>query len=244
MANDKPFAFNCILWGESGTGKSPIAATLAGCEQTAPCLLLDVDKGAMSIIEEPRPTIFRITSWSQAEKIYGLLKAQKWEELAKYVECDKVLEYKSVVIDSGTELEIVCRRAVQAETGSEVPEQRDYLKTQEKLKPLYRKFRDLPSMSIVMTAGVRDLREDISGIVKYYPAFTPGLVHDLVRMTDLVMYLDVKEEDKKWTRVLQTTVSKRIIARSRSPKVQALYKGSKLYFKDIVADMLKEETAK
>jgi len=240
MSTDKVFRFNCLLWGESGIGKTPYAATLAGCEQTAPCLLLDVDKGSMSVVDEPRPTVFEVTSWSQAEKVYSLMKAQKWEELAKFLGTPNVLEYRSVVIDSGTELEILLRKTVQTETGSEdIPEQRDYLKTQERFKPLYRKFRDLPGVSVVMIAGVRDIREEISGIVKYYPAFTPGLVHDLVRMTDLVIYMDVKEEDKKWVRVIQTHPTRRIVARSRSPKLKQEYKGEKLYFKTLVEEMLR-----
>jgi hypothetical protein len=240
MSNtDDAFKFNCLLWGESGVGKTPLAATLAACEQTAPCLLLDVDKGAMSVVEEPRPTIFRITAWVQVDKIYKLMRDGKWADLAKFVECEQVLEYKSIVIDSGTELEVMCRKLVQSESGNdEIPSQPDYLKAQERFKPLYRHLRDLPCMSMVMTAGVRDLREDVSGIVKYYPAFTPGLVHDLVRMTDLVMYQDTKEEDKKWLHILQTHVSRRIIARSRSPKLKSEYKGEKLHFRTLIADMV------
>ena len=231
--------FNCLIVGESGVGKTPLAATLADCEQTQPCLFLDVDAGSMSIITEPKPTIFEIDTWSQVQKIYTLLRDQKWEELAKLVVTEQPLEYKSVVIDSGTELEYKLRKHVMSETGSsEMPEQRDYLICQERFRSLYRKFRDLP-LTIVMTAGVRDLKEDISGIVKYYPAFQPGLTRDLVRMTDLVLFMDVKSEDKKWLRVLQTQITQRVVARDRSQKLSAQIRGEKLFFKDIVKEMIK-----
>lgn len=237
---NKVFKFNCLLWGESGTGKTPLAATLAACEQTSPCLFLDVDRGTMSIVEEPRPTMFEVTSWSQIDKIYKLMRDGKWDELAKFVGTEQPLEYKSVVIDSGTELEILCRKAVMNESGNEdVPSQPDYLKTQERFKPLYRRLRDLPGVTLVTTAGVRDLKEEVSGIVKYYPAFTPGLVHDLVRMTDLVAYQDVKEEEKKWVHTLLTHASRRVVARSRSPKLKNEYKGEKLHFRTLIEEMLK-----
>lgn len=229
--------FNCLLCGESGMGKTPFAATLNECEETAPCLFLDVDMGTMSIISNPRPTIVEITAWSQVQRIYGLLKKEAWDELAEFVKAEPQT-YRSVVIDSGTELEYMLRRGVVSEDGrSEVPEQQHYLKTQERFRSLYRAFRDLP-LTFVMTAGIRDLKDDIAGIVKFYPAFQPGLTRDLIRMTDLVFYMDVRTEEKKRVRCLQTHASQRIIARDRSQKLDALIKGDKMFFKDIVARMV------
>jgi len=230
--------FNCLIVGESGVGKTPLSATLADCEDTAPCLFLDVDMGSLSIVDNPRPTVVEITSWSQVQRIYLLLKNQKWDELAELTNSEP-LEYRSIVIDSGTELEYMLRRTVVGEDGrSEIPEQQHYLKTQERFRSLYRAFRDLP-MSLVMTAGVRDLKDDVVGIVKFYPAFQPGLTRDLVRMTDLVLFMDVRLEDKtKWSRCLQTHASQRIIARDRSQKLEPLIKGDKIYFRDIVRRMI------
>lgn len=229
--------FNCLLCGESGVGKTPLAATLAGCKDTAPCLFLDVDMGSLSIVSNPRPTVVEIASWSQVQRVYPLLKQQKWDELAEIVHSD-VLEYRSVVVDSGTELEYMLRRTIVGEDGkSEVPEQQHYLKTQERFRSLYRAFRDLP-LTFVMTAGVRDLKDDVAGMVKFYPAFQPGLTRDLVRMTDLVLFMDVRVEDKRTIRCLQTHASQRIIARDRSQKLDALIKGDKIFFTDIVARMV------
>ena len=224
--------FNCLLSGESGTGKSPLCGTLEHCEQTSPCLLLDVDAGSMSIIEEPLPTIVEINSWSKVQSIYALLKGQKWDKLGGK-------EYKSVVIDSGTELEYMLRSSIVGEAGGEVPEQHHYLKTQERFRRLYRAFRDLP-MSFVMTAGVRELKDDVAGTVKHYPAFQPALTKDLLRMSDLVLFMDVKydADEKKWVRTLQTTLSQKVIARDRSQKLPPIMKGEKLYFKSIVEKVL------
>lgn len=232
--------FNCLLVGESGAGKTPLAATLAECKETAPCLFLDVDRGSLSIISNPRPTIFEINSWDQVRQIYVMLRDRKWVELAELTNSEPQ-EYLSLVIDSGTELEYVLRKSVVVanEHGDkEVPSQPDYLKTQERFRSLYRALRDLP-LSVVMTAGIRDLKDDVVGMVKFFPAFQPGLTRDLVRMTDLVLFMDVRMEEKKWIRCLQTHASQRIIARDRSQKLDPVIKGDKMYFKDIVARMMK-----
>lgn len=230
--------FNCLLVGESGVGKTPFSATLAGCEQTSPCLLLDVDVGSMSIVSNPRPDVIEIESWKEIQTIYSLLKAKEWDKLAKLTGSEPK-EYHSVVIDSGTELEYMLRSMIVSEAGSEVPEQQHYLKTQERFRRLYRTFRDLP-LSFVMTAGVRELKDDVAGIVRHFPAFQPALTKDLIRMTDLILFQDVKYDtgDKNWTRTLQTTLSQRVIARDRSQRLEPIIRGEKLYFKDIVEKVL------
>jgi len=230
--------FNCLLVGESGTGKSPLCGTLEHCEQTSPCLFLDVDMGSMSVIEEPLPDIIEIDSWSRVQSVYALLKRQKWDKLAELTKSSP-REYRSVVIDSGTELEYMLRSSIVSESGGEVPEQQHYLKTQERMRSLYRAYRDLP-MTFVMTAGVRELKDDVAGTVKHFPAFAPGLCKDLIRMTDLILFMDVKydTESKGWVRTLQTTLSQKAIARDRSQKLSAVIKGEKVYFKTIADKVL------
>jgi len=229
--------FNCLVVGEAGVGKTAFAATLEHCEQTSPCLFLDVDQGTMSVVEVPKPTIVEISTWEQVGKIHNLLRAQSWDKLAELTKTEPK-EYKSVVIDSGTELEYILRQKVLSEDSSrEIPEQQHYLRTQERMRRLYRAFRDLP-LTFVVTAGVRELKDDISGITKHSPDFQPALCKDIVRMTDLVLFMDVKNEDKEWVRILQTHLSQRVIARDRSQTLDSIIKGEKLYFADIVKRVL------
>ena len=233
-----PTKFNCLLVGESGVGKTPFVATLEDCERTSHCLLLDVDMGAMSVISNPRPSIVEIDSWKKVQEVYALLKGGNWDKLAE-ITGDEPKEFRSVIIDSGTELEYMCRTALKVERGTVDVEttQPEYLIAQERMRRLYRAFRDLP-MTFVMTAGVRELKDDVAGIVRHFPAFAPGLTKDLVRMTDLILFQDVKSEEKQWIHTLQTRLSQRIIARDRSQKLEPLIKGEKLYFKDIVERVL------
>jgi len=240
--------FNCILYGESGVGKTPFCGTLQACEKTSPCLLLDVDMGSMSLDSvNPKPSVFPIDRWSQIGVVYDKLFKQDWSSLADYMAKESggkfnPLEYKSVVIDSGTEIEYNLRMGVVGEAGhEEIPSQPDYLKTQERFRKMYRKFRDLP-ISLVMTAGIRELKEESTGVIKRSPDFQPALAHDLVRMTDFVIYMSVTMEgigkDVHWKRHLITSLSQRFIARSRSDKLSPVMEGDKFYFKDICAKIL------
>lgn len=240
--------FNCILYGESGVGKTPFCGTLQSCEKTSPCLLLDVDAGSMSLDSvDPRPAVFPIERWMQVQVVYDKMSKQDWSGLAEYMSKETgvdspALEYKSVVIDSGTELEYNLRQIVIGESGNvEIPSQPDYLKTQERFRRMYRKFRALP-ISVVMTAGIRELKEESTGIVKRSPDFQPALAHDLVRMTDFIIFMSVTMEgigtDAKWKRHLLTSLSQRFVARSRSDKLPSVMVGDKFYFKDICAKIL------
>ncbi len=238
--------FNCILYGESGVGKTPFCGTLQACDKTSPCLLLDVDAGAMSL-GNPSPVVLSVDRWSQMTVVYDKIAKSEWQGLAEYIGKGSgvevpVLEYRSVVIDSGTELEYTLRQTVIGESGNEeIPSQPDYLKTQERFRRMYRKFRSLP-ITVVMTAGIRELKEESTGIVKRSPDFQPALAHDLVRMTDFIIYMSVTMEgvgaDARWKRHLLTSLSQRFIARSRSDKLPAVMVGDKFYFKDICAKIL------
>lgn len=242
--------FNCILYGESGVGKTPFAGTLQLWEKTKPCLLLDVDMGAMSLGSlKEKPIVLPIDTWSQITVVYDKFRKADWASLAEYITKVSgvevpVLEYRSVVIDSGTELEYKLRSGVVEanEKGDrEVPSQPDYLRTQERFRRMYRAFRDLP-ISLVMTAGIRELKEESTGIVKRSPGFQPALSHDLVRMTDLVVYMSVTMSgtgsEAKWERHLVASLSNRFVARDRSGKLKPVVVGEKFYWEKVLAEAL------
>jgi len=204
--------------------------------------------GAMSLdgLKE-RPTVFPIETWPQMNVVYLKFKGGDWKGLSEYITTTSGVEvpelvYKSVVIDSGTELEYRLRSGVVAEnTNQEIPSQPDYLKTQERFRKMYRAFRDLP-ISLVMTAGVRELKEESTGIVKRSPDFQPALAHDLVRMTDLVVFMSVTMSgvgtDAKWERHLVASLSQRFIARDRSGKLPPVMAAEKFYWDKILEKML------
>jgi hypothetical protein len=193
------------------------------------------------------PTIVPIEAWTDVQAVYPLLKGKDWGGLAATL--SKIagleippLQYKSVVIDSGSELEYKLRTSIVAADDRQegIPDQPHYLKTQERFRRLYRSFRDIEGISFVVTAGIRELKDDIAGIIKHYPGFQPGLCHDLVRMSDMVFFMNVAYEakegssDRQWVKSIQTSLTQRAIARSRSPKITGRIVGEKFFWKDIL----------
>ena len=237
--------FCAIIYAEVGAGKTPMCGTLQNYEKTSPCLFLDIDQGTMSLDSmKSKPSIVPINEFTDLQGVYPLLKAKQWPQLAEKLSkmSNKevpVLQYKSIVMDSGTELEYKLRRSVQ---NAEIPSQPDYLTTQERFKKMYRSFRDLEDISLVMTAGVRELKDDTSGIVKHFPAFQPSLVADLLRMTDFIFFMSITMkgagEDRKWVKSLQTSLSQRAIARSRSDRLKGVFEGEKFEWGNILKDVL------
>ena len=237
--------FCCILYGEVGVGKSPLCGTLQEYEKTSPCLFLDIDQGTMSLESmKNKPTIVSIETWNQLAGIYPFMKARQWDKLAEYLSKlvgheVPILQYKSVVIDSGSELEYRLRNSVQS---GEIPSQPDYLTTQERFRKMYRSFRGLDDTSLVMTAGVRELKDDISGIVKHFPAFQPSLVADLLRMSDFIFFMNIamkgQGDERKWVKTIQTSLSQRAVARSRSDRLKGSIEGERFEWRNILKDVL------
>jgi len=233
--------FVAIVYGESGSGKTPFAGTLQDYPPTSPCLFLDVDRGAMSLdSQDPKPTVLTVRDFNLIGGVYVLLAAKKWAELAELLTKLRgvqtpVLTYRSVVIDSGTELSARLLTSVVADM--EAPTQPEYYKTQARFLKMYEAFVDLEDISVVMTAGVRELKDDVAGIVRHYPDFQPNLSKELIRLTDLIAFMNVALEgttERKWQRLLYTSLSQRAVARDRSGKLDNVLRAEKFYWKDIL----------
>ncbi len=242
--------FNCLLYGEAGAGKTPFCGTLEACEKTSPCLFLDVDHGTLSLESvSPKPAIHTVSKWADMQVVYGHLKNQRWEPLAKLIgEPGHTKEgnpkvYKATVIDSGTELVNGLLRSIVEEDDRNdgIPDQAAYLKAQNRMALMWRGFRDLP-LSCVMTAGIKDQKDDVAGIVRFFPEFSPGLLHDLQRHSDLILFMNVALESegatRRWVRYIQTQPTQRFVARDRSGKLEPQIRGDKLYWADIVKKVL------
>jgi hypothetical protein len=212
-------------------------------------LFLDVDHGTLSLDSiDPKPTVLTIKSWGDVQTVYSQLKAKQWEALSKTIgkqmEVDiPIKEYKSVVIDSGTELANGLLKSIVADDDRNegVPDQAAYLRTQLRFATMWRGFRDLP-ISCIMTAGIKDQKDDVAGIIRFFPEFSPGLLHDLQRHSDLILFMNVALElegsAKKWVRYIQTQPTQRFVARDRSGKLEPVIRGDKLYWDTLLKKVL------
>ncbi len=241
--------FNAMIYGEAGVGKTPFCGTLEACEKTSPCLFCDVDHGTLSLESlEKKPTVYTINAWADIQALYSFIKAKQWKQLSEAVSKRMnievpVKEYKSAVIDSGTELANNLLRSIVAEDDRNegVADQASYLRTQLKFGTMWRQFRDLP-LSTVMTCGIKDQKDDVAGIVRFFPEFSPGLLHDLQRQSDLILFMNVALEtegsQKKWVRYIQTQPTQRFVARDRSGKLAPQIRGEKMYWNDLLKNIL------
>ncbi len=200
----------------------------------------------MSLDElKDKPTVMPVESWNDIQGLYPLLKAKQWGKVAEFIakrnKSFTLSAYhpKSIVWDSGSELEYKLRSSVQS---NEIPSQPDYLVTQERYRKAHRSYRDLEDISFITTAGVREMKDDIAGIIKHSPSFQPGLLQDLKRMTDFIFFMSITlkgvGEERKWVKSLQTSLSQRAIARSRSSKLKAVVEGERFDWAVILREIL------
>lgn len=130
---------NMILYGNSGVGKTQLAASAQYCEETFPALFIDIDSGSATL-DGMDIDIVRPRSWADINDIYkSFLKGGTG--------------YKSVIIDSLTE----CQKKFSMGTilgeleqdkyndlaTITVPNRQDWMKSGEQMRKLIRAFRDL-----------------------------------------------------------------------------------------------------
>lgn len=208
---------NFLLYGDSGSGKTRLAASACEVPELSPVLFLDIEAGKKTLRKHFRGNknleVITITKWPQLQKIYNDLYEGKHE-------------FRTVVVDSETEGQ---KLAMKYRLGDEtaklpdatvfdsdtVPEIRDWYVNTEQLRRLTRAFRDLP-MNTIFTALATE-KEVTKNKVTKWPLFTKGLANELPGLFDAVLYLYVKAvkdaEDNK--RMLLTDTVEGVMAKSR-----------------------------
>lgn len=197
---------NMIVFGNPGCGKTVFSST------TPDPLILDIEGGTMSIRNKTVDTV-RIESYRALIDVFEFLKKGKHR-------------YKSVVIDSGTELQRKIMEDVLAETKHDYAQQRDWGITIERTRRCVRAFRDLP-MNFLMTALAMESRDEADGTSVAFPSFSgKTLPSEIVGFMDLCLYLFVGEnkENGQYERLLLTQPTQKFVAKDRSGKLDRLEK--------------------
>lgn len=160
-----------VFYGQSGTGKTTLAGTFPG-----PILLCDVrDRGTDSIIGIEDVDVTEIETWEDLERVYWFLKKHP-------------KKYKTVIIDTMSQLQQVVVEDVLAEQGKDAEDatgwgmmtQKEWGKVASRIKPMIINLRDLP-MDVVFIAQHRVFNlpseeEMEAGAVLLAPEVGPALM--------------------------------------------------------------------
>jgi phage nucleotide-binding protein len=189
-----------LVYGQSGAGKTTLAATM-----THP-VILSAEGGLLSIKDSNLPFL-EITTMADLWEAYEWLTEGGGQE------------YQSVVLDSISEIAEVC---LNSEKKTNKDPRAAYGAMQEQMADIIRAFRDLPGRHVLMTAKVEKTADEM-GRILYAPSM-PGnkTGQSLPYFFDLVIALRVeKDADGVAQRALLCDSDGLWLAKDRSGKLDA-----------------------
>lgn len=195
------------MYGDPGVGKTYLAGTAQDHEDTRPVLIIDVEGGTVTLRHRTDIDVVSVRAITQIKEIYDQLTKEQY--------------YKTVVIDSLTELQKLDMRDIMRELVSrkperdpDVPDQREWGKSGEHIRSIVRAFRDLPCNTI-MTALAATVQAD-SGAITYHPDLPGKLRAHIPGFMDIVGYMYVVQDGEVIQRRLQVTPTRAIRAKDRT----------------------------
>lgn len=210
------FNYNMLIFGDYGSGKTTFSGSAAELEDLSPVLFLDIEGGTLSLKDlYTGIDVIRVTEPKQV--------TDAWKELRKGQH-----NYKTVVIDSLTELHKLILRHIMVEVVSEhdhrdedVPGMQEYLKATQQIRRICRRYRDLPLNTVVTALTMEE--EDDKKKKKYTKInLSKKLAGEVGGFFDEVFYIYTKEVDGEEKRLLLTGRTEEIGGKDRTrtlPKV-------------------------
>lgn len=207
--------FNLMIYGESSTGKTTLAGSCIEVPEMRPVIFLDIEGGTISLRDRyPEVEKVRIDSWDDLVSVYMELKNGSM--------------YKTVVLDSVTELEefgmeeIMLRAVNKAasegeERDPDLPGIGEHGKSSQRMRKVIRRFRDLP-MNTIFTALER-VDVDKRGRRTIKPRLSPKLASQVSGFLDVVLYMYKKEIEEEIKRVVLSDATDEVIAKDRTNRI-------------------------
>lgn len=210
--------FKSLWYGQPGVGKTVLAGSVVEVPDMCPVLFVDAEGGTMSVQNKKGIRYVRVRSYAD---ILELIKLLRDPEAQKF--------YKTIVIDSLSEVERIVRMGVVAEAvkndpshDREIPYQQDWNRNSERNRRIVRILRDLP-YNIIFTALSRDIRDDATGTSNTRIALPGQLADEVAGFIDVVGLLTtqvVRKDNKRvLIRRLAVQPTGRFVAKDRSNKL-------------------------
>lgn len=210
---------NMLIYGEPGAGKTYLCSTAQDSDETKPILFCDVEGGVTTIRKRPDIDVVPVRSMSDIERVHNEVFRDP-----NY--------YRTIIIDSLSELQKLDMRSVMEQFKKDsqnpdridvdVPHQKAWGKSGERVRRIVRAFRDLPCNTIMTTLlgyefEVDDKDKETKQVKLFYPMLPGKLKGEVPGFFDVVGYL-VADADRngKVKRTLQVAKTKRVVAKDRT----------------------------
>ena len=249
---------NFAIYGKPGAGKTTLLGTAADIPDMRDILFVDAESGNLAIEENPRiknPEFLtdnrvRVTGFKQVAMVHDFLKGhckfrdennidkmrenEAWLRGCKVEDIDEPKRYRTVMVDSLTEVDIYCTygllgitqdKVLHGESSDiEVARFDEFRKNNQMMQMLCRAFRDLP-MHFIASFG-ETYSEDELKKKFYFPAVTGQLKTQIQGFFDIVGWMQSKTVGDKVERKLWVNPVGNFSAKNR----RAIY--TKDYFDD------------
>lgn len=187
-----------LVYGPSGVGKTTLLASVPKV------IILSAEKGLLSLRHVEIPVIL-IESFEDLESAYNWLTNPSNSHLFDTIGCDSLSEIGEVVLKKAKQNSKDARLA--------------YMETSDKMIDLIKKFRDIPNKNFIGICKIENLKDEMTGVVKYFPAL-PGnkLSQKLPYLFDEVLYLGLKTDPatQQTYRFIQSQPDFQVTAKDRS----------------------------
>jgi hypothetical protein len=205
-----------LVYGGSGVGKTLLTGTAAHVPEMSPMLVIDAEEGSMTLNAlsdvADKIDVVPMRDWRKMQSVYNDLYSGR-------------LPYKTVTVDSGTEVQQLAMNDVLGADGKVLdtgitPEFKDWYKNTEQIRRMIRAFRDLP-MHTIITALEMDSLDPRTKVTMKRPAFSNKLSQQIPAFFDTVLYMYTKEVkgDAPNLRLCLTDKTDRVVAKCRAQGV-------------------------
>lgn len=206
---------NILIYGEAGMGKTWLAGSAQDVPEMRKVLYIDAEAGRNTLDEYwPGIDILPATQWGNYEALYHTLYAGGHE-------------YRTVVLDSISEILEHCKEAVMEEMklkpdneerDPDVPSVREWGIILTRMMRLVRRFKDLKlkGINVIFIAHAEQVKEK-SGKVKWMPLVNGKFQAKLPQIPDMVfwMFMQTLGEGEEPSRLLLTQQSDKAVAKTR-----------------------------
>jgi|DEB0MinimDraft_6_1074348.scaffolds.fasta_scaffold02642_10 phage nucleotide-binding protein len=210
----------CLVYGESGVGKTTLASTLKG-----KTLIISSESGLMSL-KDTDVDFIDINLDDNGEMLDDTGKVQKMHTICKALKEDKKLRqtYDNIFLDSITDMADILQRWAEKETKDSKNKFEKWTKYAQVFTSFLHNFRDIPFYNVVFVAlAAQDGDEDSKTFGQWLPVVTGKTPRDKVLRPalDEIYFYTQNDNDQ---RILVTKQTHKNIAKNRSKGLEMVEK--------------------